>query len=101
MDLPPDDTLHCPHTPVLSVANPCIDSQLDVLRRICDRGLVYGVTQHETYVVDLFQHMKDEVLRLRHMLAQRPDREIPFSSDYASPLPTLFSSSLLSQDNDA
>ena len=45
-----------------------VDSQLDILRRICDRGLSYGVEQEHTHVVDLFQHLKDEVQRLRTML---------------------------------
>jgi hypothetical protein len=50
-----------------------VDSQLDILRRICDRGLAYGLDNEHTYVVDLFQHMKDEVARLRMLVGTSPE----------------------------
>lgn len=45
--------------------DPLVHSQLDILRRICDRGIMYGLKIDESRVVDLFQHMQDELERLK------------------------------------
>jgi len=40
---------------------------MEIIRRICDRGLELSLSQDERFV-DVFQHIKDELARLRGCL---------------------------------
>jgi len=44
--------------------------QIEVLRRIAERGLRYGEAYKLTHVVDLFQHMINEIAVLKRELSQ-------------------------------
>ena len=48
-----------------------IDEHLDVMRRICERGITYSLSQNETWCVDLFQHLLNEIESLRNLYERR------------------------------
>lgn len=45
-----------------------VAEQMDVLRRIADRGISYGLKEKLTHVVDPFQHTQDELQRLKTLI---------------------------------
>lgn len=47
---------------------PNVNERLEILRRIAERGISYGQHCEYTRVVDLFQHMLDELARLKKEL---------------------------------
>jgi hypothetical protein len=38
-----------------------IGEHIDVIRRICDRGITHSLSRNESRCVDLFQHLLNEI----------------------------------------
>ena len=47
---------------------PVVAAQLEVLRRIADRGVKLAAINESTHYTDLFQHLLDELERLKKEL---------------------------------
>lgn len=47
------------------ISSPVIDSQFDILERICSRGRTLFLDKEDSLGVDMFEHLEQEIKRLR------------------------------------